>query len=183
MDAQARHASVGINPESQVRDAIWIGNREAILRVAGKRRFWQQRIPYSDRVLELLGLRISIHRAVFQFAVVREIAFEMRGVDDNSANDSGQAQLHDAPVVAGSAPPPRLPAVHPFAEIGKLVGDPNRRGGFQQIFFRREKFVIGRKDAPAQPFRGEIDVFSKIHQCLPRRSNAPRGLPKKCPRS
>ena len=70
------------------------------------------------------------------------IAEEMVGIDVDGANDSAQTELDDAPIIAGNAPPARLPAVHPFAVVGEFVGNENSTPGYEQMFFFREKFVV-----------------------------------------
>ena len=134
-------------------------------------------------VLELSEAGIAIHRARLEFAMLRKIPFEVRGIHDHAVNDAGKAQFHDAPVVARRSAAPRFPAVHPLADVGVFVRDPDGSRSLQQIFLRRKKFIIGGEHAPAQPLGGKIDVFGEIHQRSPRRKSAPRGVPRKRPRS
>ena len=81
----------------------------------------------------------------------------MTGIDDHAANDSRQAEANDAPVQPLGVSPARLPAIHPFAPVGVLAFNENRRRGFEQLFFRRKELVVGKQHRTTEAFGGKID--------------------------
>src|SRR5437764_9312365 len=85
------------------------------------------------------------------------IAEEMIRIDVDLANDAAQAELDHAPVVSGHSAAARFPAVHPFAAVGKFVGNENTAPRFQQIFLLREKFIVRDQRSAADAFRCKID--------------------------
>src|SRR6185295_1605350 len=95
--------------------------------------------------------------------MLRIIAAEETGIDYHTANNPGQAETNDAPVKARRAPPPRLPTVHPFSQIGIFAFDKDRSGGLEQIFFGRKKIIVGEKHGAAKFFCSEINQFSEFH--------------------
>src|SRR6266511_5110367 len=95
--------------------------------------------------------------------MLRIISTEEAGVDHDPANYSGQSEMDDAPVVSRRAPPPRLPAVHPFSQVGVFAFDKNGRVGLKEIFLRREKLVVDDEHNTTKSFRSKINQFSKIH--------------------
>src|SRR6266496_1402356 len=95
--------------------------------------------------------------------MLRIISTEEAGVDHDPANYSGQSETNDAPVVSHRAPPPRLPAVHPFSQVGVFAFDKNGPVGLEEIFLRREKLIVGNEHSTTKSFRSEINQFRKIH--------------------
>ena len=82
---------------------------------------------------------------------------EVAGVDVHARDFAGDAELDDAPVVAGRAPPPRLPAVHPFSAVGVLVGQEDPAAGLEEVLLGRKELVVGEHGLAAEPLRGEVD--------------------------
>ena len=95
--------------------------------------------------------------AAFELALLGVVPPEEARVDDDPAHDAGQAETDEAPVVAGAAAAPGLPAVHPFAAIGVLVLTPLRRCRAQERLLRREELVVRQQHRATQPLGGEVD--------------------------
>ena len=87
----------------------------------------------------------------------REIAGEMPGVDLEAMNLGQAGQADDAEIMPRTAPPARLPAVHPLAVRVVLAGDEDRIGGRDEPLLGGEE-VVGCEDDPgAEPRLREID--------------------------
>src|SRR5207302_10636800 len=123
----------------------------------------QNLAPLRRPALHLGGRRAEAGRYVYG-ARFRIVAFEMRRLDVDAADESGGAAAADAPVVglgARLAQPPRLPAVHPLAAVGVLCLDPDRCAVFDQVVLRCEEVVVRSDDDGAEAFAGEIDEILK----------------------
>ena len=156
VNAEARHAAVRVNFQTQVRGAVFVIDPKRIFRVARELRVRQNFRPDGARVEQLFNCRLTVDGARFERAVRRKIAAKKRRIDDDAADDSGQSETNDAPieffVETRAAAAARFPAVHPFAQIRVFALDKNGRGGFQKIFFRREKLVVGDEHRAAELF-------------------------------
>src|SRR5699024_3596168 len=84
------------------------------------------------------------------------------GIDDDAMNASGKAESDDGPIVAGSAPPARLPAVHPLSALGIDSFSPFGGARLDQPFLRREELVVSRDDRAAKALAGKIDEFREL---------------------
>src|SRR5207245_10853257 len=93
---------------------------------------------------------MPVEHARFDRAVLGVIPFEVGGINDDSPKDSRQPQPDDAPVESGRSPPARLPAVHPFSDIGVLTFDEDGFAGLQQVFFWGKNSSFAAETAPAQ---------------------------------
>ena len=119
---QPRDAAVGKDVEAQVGDPALAVGRERQRNV-----FF---VSPASSLRSSTGCQIDVGRrsdprrrqaAAVDPAMRRIVAAEERGVDDDRVDDARQAELDDAPVVAGRAAAARFPAVHPLAAIGVLV--------------------------------------------------------------
>src|ERR1700752_3631407 len=111
------------------------------------------------------------------------VAGKETSVDDNAANHPRQSQPHDAPIVPRSPAAAGFPAVHPFSPRGVFSFDKNGIGLLDEIFFWREKVVVGLEHTAAEAFDGEVGELSEILHRLPRRRTFPTGFAQKLPRS
>ena len=97
----------------------------------------------------------------------RIIAAKKSRIDNNPLYLAGHTQTDDAPVKflvqTGASAATRLPAVHPFTEIGVFALDPNGRGEFEQILLRCKKIVIRKEHGTAEFFGCEVDEIGKFH--------------------
>src|SRR5512143_3026950 len=91
------------------------------------------------------------------------ISAKVTRIDNYATDNTGKPKSKDAPVKTWCASSPALPSVHPLTAICVFVFDKNRRGGLQEIFFRREEIIIGDQYCAADFFGCEIDEFSEIH--------------------
>src|SRR5271165_585846 len=121
--------------------------------------------------------------ATLQRKSFRIIAGEKAGVHRNAVDHARQAEPHDAPIMPGSASPPRFPAVHPFSTGGVFSLDKDRLRFPQQIFLGRKEIVVGGEHAPAETFGGEVGELCKILHRWPRSSTCPVGVAQNSPRS
>src|SRR5882724_976406 len=95
--------------------------------------------------------------------MLRIVTAEETRIDHDAANYSGHAQTNNAPVVAGCAPPARLPTIHPFSQVGVFAFDKDGSARLKQVFLGREKLIVGNEHCAAKFFRSEINQFSKVH--------------------
>src|SRR5450432_4683706 len=102
-------------------------------------------------------LALAIEGAGFQRTLLWIVTFEVAGIDIHAPNNSRQTQAYNAPIKPWRAAPARLPAVHPFAEIGIFVFDENRRASLEQVLFRGKEFVIGKQHRSTKSLCGQID--------------------------
>ncbi len=171
VDAQPRHPAVRKNPETQVRGLRRPFDRDEVVRIAVERRAWKDLVP--DGAHEILRGRQAREVAGVDAARLREVAFEMRGIDVHAADDAGRAQPHQAPVGAVDHPvatPAGFPPVHPLAPFRVLALSPLGHRRLDQVFFRREELVVGGDDGAAEPLRREVD---EILECLGHKSWPP----------
>ena len=105
------------------------GPRTWFSRVALERRAASTVVHAAFRARRRAGAGIPRRRAASSEAGLRIVAAEDAPCRRRPPRTMpGQAEPDDAPVVAGLASAPRLPAVHPLAAVGVLVRDPDRRG-------------------------------------------------------
>src|SRR5688500_10107146 len=116
MHAKPGDATVGIDVESQVGEWRRALHGELVPRVALQRRPWEYLRPCGGR-----GDRLRVGRALdarsldgARFGIVA--AIEAR-IDDHTADDSGDSESQDTPVVAGGPPPTRFPTIHPLPAL------------------------------------------------------------------
>jgi hypothetical protein len=82
----------------------------------------------------------------------RIVTAEVAGIYDDSANDSGQAEPDDAPVVAARATSPAFPTIHPFTAIGIFTFAKDGCARFQEILLGREEIVVREQHTAAEFF-------------------------------
>jgi hypothetical protein len=145
------------------------GDIEPVDRVALQRRLAHEVEPLRARDVVLLD-----HRALDR-AAVRVVAAEEARVDHHAADDPGDAEADDAPVVAPIASAARLPAVHLLAPIGVAVGVEHRRLGLEEVLLRREELVVRDKSHPAEPPGGEVGQRREVAHAPPLDSRRPAG--------
>src|SRR4051794_3368103 len=94
----------------------------------------------------------AIERAMFRMVAAKEAS-----VDHDAANDAGETETNDAPIEARRTAPAAFPSIHPLAVVRVLVGDKDRRAGFQQVLLGRKKIIARHKHRAPQPLRRQID--------------------------
>jgi hypothetical protein len=82
---------------------------------------------------------------------------EVIRIDVDLPDDAAQSQLNNAPVMSGRAAAARLPAVHPLAAVGVLVGNKDPATGLQEVFLLGEELVVREKREAADAGCSEID--------------------------
>src|ERR1700733_5316807 len=187
IQTQARHAAIGINPEAHVRITPRVLHHHWIYRIAFQHSLRQNLFPMRRRGRQLF-LFVPVRRRSSQIASLQRnphwiISGEKTRVHDRPAQNSRQAQAHNAPIVSWSPSPPRFPAVHPLSLVGVFALDKNRLRLLQQIFLGREKFVVCLHHAAAQPFRRQIHELRELVHTAPRCSACPTGPAENSPRS
>src|SRR6266702_961793 len=105
-------------------------------------------------------------------AVLGIVAAEEAGVDDDAADDAGNAKANRGVIVSGSALAAALPAVHPLAAVGVLRLAPDRLGLFDEVLFFGEEVVGGVEHRAAEALRGEVGKLAEVH-----RTHCPIGAP------
>ncbi len=144
MHPQARDAAVGDDVEPQVGPRAAVGQAEVVVAVAAEFDLLEDRRPLVPAVPRL------------DRTVGRKVPREEAGVDIDTADHAAHAELDGAPVVAGGAFAPRLPAVHPLAPRRVLARDEDRWTGLEQIGLRREEIVARRQDPAADAHGRQI---------------------------
>src|SRR5947209_20243122 len=107
---------------------------------------------------------MPVEHARFDRAVLGVIPFEVGGINDDSPKDSRQPQPDDAPVESGRSPPARLPAVHPFSDIGVLTFAEDGFAGLQQVFFWGKNLMVGGENGSAIAIGGATAQYGRVHQ-------------------
>jgi hypothetical protein len=85
-----------------------------------------------------------------------EVADEVMGVDVHAVDAAARAQTDHAPIVARGAASPGLPAVHPLAARGVLVGDERGAARLQQVLLGGEELVVDDQDLPSEAQGREV---------------------------
>jgi hypothetical protein len=141
-------------------------NLEKILCVSVQSCFWKDFLPLSlwreQRSRFFLRAFFAGDCAGFNRAVRRKISYEEACIHDDAADDSGQAEAHDTPVVAWGAAAARFPAVHPFAAAREFPFDENWLRLFEEIFLRRKELIVCGDDTAAEALGCEVGKCAKI---------------------
>ncbi len=169
MDAEPRDPAVGDDVEPEVAHPERRGDVEPVDRVALERRLGHQVEPLRARDVVLLDDR-ALDRAA-----VGVVAAEEAGVDDHAADDPGDAEADDAPVVARVASPARLPAVHLLSSIRVAIGVEDRRLRLHEVLLRREELVVRDEHHPAEAPGGEVGQRREVAHAAPLDSRPPAG--------
>src|SRR5688572_16956097 len=133
--AQARDAAVGkdVEPNVAPRPGLGFVYREIVVRIAGERHLREDRRPrLTFDTCQPPGHRARLVDSV-DGTMRGVIAREETRIDLDAADAAADPKLEDAPVVPGTAPAPRLPAVHPFPARGEAAGDEDRRLRLHEI--------------------------------------------------
>src|SRR5215212_8345300 len=146
-----------------MRDSLFILDWKRVLAIAGERQLRQEWRPLDQFAGQLFLARQRGKASALERTVFRIIATKVAGVDNDTANNSGQAKPDDAPVKTGRATTPALPSIHPLAPIGILALYKNRHTRFEQVLLGRKKIIAGHEHRATKPLRGKIDQFSKVH--------------------
>ena len=137
------HAAVGVDREPDVGPAP----------VARRPRSGSRESPsHGDRSTSVVHVQLLEHRVLgvaldgqpLHRDVRRVVALERRRVDHHAAHDAGHAEAHDRGVIAGLAPPPRLPPVVDLAAVPEWdVRVEPGRAGQDQVLPLGERLVVG----------------------------------------
>ncbi len=100
---------------------------------------------------------------------LRVVAAEVRGVDDDAADDAGGAEPDQGPVVlvrggervggVRAAPAAGLPAVHDLALVAEVLGVEDGALADEEVLALGEELVVGGDHARAETAVGEVDQF------------------------
>ncbi|MEZ4791192.1 MAG: hypothetical protein R2811_14400 [Flavobacteriales bacterium] len=113
----------------------------------------------SGKYFEPRGvLPIPIRRiASLDRTSLRLVAEEVRGVHIEAFDRTGSTKLDHGNVVPFRAFPAALPAIHPLAAVGVLVGDEDGLAGLDQVLLLGEEVIGTPKDFATKTFGGEVD--------------------------
>src|SRR5215212_9492333 len=114
VETQSAHAAVRVDAEERVRGRARLVQLRLVevARVRLQARARQKLAPVGEGEVRLLGREALLWRlADFERTALGEVTFEVRRVHLDAPNRPARAEPYDAPVVAGAAPPLRLPAV------------------------------------------------------------------------
>src|SRR5688572_14995048 len=141
VDAQARHTAVRKDVEADVRDCGVTFDFDFVACVPLEGSFGDDLTPW--RVAnERVGGAYAVDAAAVERAMLRIVAAEEAGIDDDTMHDTRYAEPHDAPVVARRAAAARLPPVHPLATFGVLALAPFGRCRAKQMLLRSEELIV-----------------------------------------
>ena len=136
IDPQPRHPAVGENVDAQMGEGVIVVATEIMVIACAQRLVRQHPDPFRVR------RRVAVERLCpFDHHCRSEVAGKVRRINIKADDAAGCRQLDDGDVMATIAPPPRFPAVHPFAVVVKLAFDEDRRLVVQHALERREEFV------------------------------------------
>src|SRR5687767_11915423 len=141
VDTQTRDTAVGKDVEADVRDWNATFDFDFVACVPLEGSLGDDLTPWrvpNERV----GRAYAVDATAVERAMLRIVAAEEAGIDDDTMHDTGGAESHDAPVVAGRAAAARLPSVHPLATFGVLALTPFGGSRAKQILLRREKLIV-----------------------------------------
>ena len=156
--AQSRDASVRMDRQAQVRDALGRGrDRKAVLRVAREHRAREQRRPRNRAVEQRVQRGHAVHGCGIHTRGLGKIAREEARIDGEAANAAGRPQANDRPVLARCPAPPRLPSIHPLTALGVRALAPLGTGGLEQPLLRREELIVSGEHSAAESLGGEVD--------------------------
>ena len=154
-----------------MREALLHVHREAVGRVTANCRTGYESYPLHVTGQEVLGRRRAGHRGRLDRHRLRVVAAEVRGVDDDAADDAGRAQADERPVVVlvgGVRPVGRdtastagLPAVHDLALVPEVLGVELGGIGLEQVLALGEELVVRGDHARAQAPVGEVGVLGE----------------------
>ena len=165
---QPGDAAVRGDGQPYVGDAGRLVDVDEVLVVAREPGLCAQGHPLG--VGELVGRRIAVARASLQPALLREVAGEVGRVDHDAPHDARRTEPDDAPVDARGPAPAGLPAVHPLAALGELVGDPDRRLRLEQVVGQREVLVVAPHHRCTEPLVAQVRERGEVHRRVPPRA-------------
>ena len=151
VDAQPCHPAIGIDAQPHMAEQPVRGAIEEMRGIRPERACGQKGRPHRSLV------RPVRRKTALYGAGRRVVAGKMRRVHLKAFDAAGRCQCNDRMVMPRPAPPPRLPAVHPFAVLvidaglvdGGLVGQHARQ--------RAEKRVRGEDTPCPEAGRGKVD--------------------------
>ncbi len=176
VDAQPRHATVGVLAQPYVRDPRRIGNGVGIATVSLRRRARNQRQPVGGG--QLLRRRVALDCRALDRHLRRVVTGEERRVHDDTTHHAGHAEPDHRPVMTRLPAPAAFPTVHDLALVAERVRGEGRRLGLDEVLPLCEELVVRGGHAAAESPRGQIGQTREVSsgsQTPPRVSNRPRG--------
>ncbi len=159
--AEPGHPSVGVDAQADVGPGPIALDGKQVLRTAPELGRRQEAGPFGPRPNERRRGGPARAMEALEGALLGEVADEVVGVHVHSADDPRHPELDHAPVVAGAAPAPGLPAVHPLAAGGELVGDEDTASRLQEVLLRGEELVVRGHCPAAHAGGGEVRELSE----------------------
>src|SRR5215212_3296973 len=140
-----------------MRDSLFILDWKRVLAIAGERQLRQEWHPLDHFAGQLFLARQRGNASALDRTVFRIIATKVAGIDNDTANNSGQAKPDDAPVKNGPGTTPALRSICPLAPIGILALYKNRRTRCKQGLLGRKKIIAGHEHRATKPLRRQSD--------------------------
>ena len=145
-DSQPGHATVGNDPQPEVGAATGRVELDVVLVVGLNRVIVDQWLPLGAGPEEVTDRQRGA--GAVETEGLRRVAAEVSGVDHDPADEAGDAEPDDAPVVAGPVLPAGLPPVHPLSPVGVEPFTELGRGRRDETGRRGEELVAGKRTSP-----------------------------------